>query len=64
MSDITSFPCEYVQWRRMKTTGDYEVVLGFPGEGFPLFMQIIGEPPKSGESRWVQIAPLEKPDAP
>lgn len=59
--DPTHFPVEYLQWRRMKTTGDYEVTVGFSGPAFPLFMRVIGEPPKSGESQWLALAKLDKP---
>ena len=60
-SDPDHFPVEYLSWRHMKTSGDYQVVLGFPAEAFPLFMRIIGEPPKTGESKWLALAQLEHP---
>ena len=61
MSD--HFPVEYLSWRHMKTSGDYQVVIGFPAAAFPLFMELIGPPPSSGESQWLAVAKLDKPDA-
>jgi len=60
----THFPAEYVTWKHMKTRGSYVLSLEIPAEGFELMRSIIGDPPKSGESKWLAVALLEKPDAP
>ena len=59
----THFPVEYLSWRHMKTSGDYQVTVGFPAEAFDLFMRLVGQPPKTGESQWLALAKLDKPDA-
>jgi hypothetical protein len=60
MSD--HFPVEYLSWRHMKTSGDYQVTIGFPAEAFSHFMSTIGPPPESGKSQWLAVAKLDKPD--
>lgn len=64
MTNYTHFPVEYLSWRHMKTSGDYQITLAFPAEAFQLFMDVIGAPPKNGESRWLALAQLDKPPGP
>lgn len=46
----------------MKTRGSYVLSLEIPAEGFELMRSIIGDPPKSGESKWLAVALLQKPE--
>ena len=58
---MTSFNAEYITYRHMKTQPTIKIELEIPQEAFELMYSVIGQPPKSGESKWVTVSLVETP---
>ena len=63
MSKPVAFEAEYITYRHMKTSGTIKIELEIPGENFEAMHEVIGQPPKAGESKWVAVALLAAPSA-
>lgn len=55
-----AFEAEYITYRHMKTAGTIKIELEIPQENFTAMHDVIGQPPKTGESKWVAVALLAK----
>ena len=56
-----AFEAEYITYRHMKTAGTIKIELEIPGENFAAMHDVIGQPPKAGESKYVAVALLAPP---
>ena len=59
---MSAFKAEYITYRHMKTSGSIKIELEIPAEEFNEMHNVIGQPPKAGESKWVAVALLGPTD--
>lgn len=58
MSDALA--ATYITYRHMKTAGTYKIELEIPRENFRQMLEVLGDPPGPGETKWVAVTGLDQ----